>query len=91
MTHPGQLDTSADAQRVLDEGSRRMSAAHRAQLMNAWSHDVRELAFAGVRQRFPDATAAEQLVELGRTLYGDEVVSVKVVDALHRRMRQRTG
>ncbi|CAN5824830.1 hypothetical protein BH24ACT15_BH24ACT15_33150 [soil metagenome] len=51
---------------------------------DAWSTDVRTLALAGVRQRFPDATATEQLVELGRTLYGDEVISQEVVESVYR-------
>ncbi len=68
-----------------------MSRTQRARLMDAWSHDVRELPWPGWGQRFADATTVEHLIELGRTLYGDDVVTVEVVDAVHHRMRQRTG
>ena len=63
-----------------------MSASDKIALTDAWSADVWALAMAGVRRRLPDATPAEQLIELGRVLHGDAVVDGRVADVVRRRL-----
>jgi hypothetical protein len=49
-------DTSPAAQRVLDEGLRRMPAWRKLQLVGEMNRMLDELALAGLRQRYPTAT-----------------------------------
>lgn len=71
---------------MLLEGWRRMAPGAKAALMDAWSHDVRALAMAGVDRRHPDASPRERLIELGRVLYGDDIIDAPVVAALDRHL-----
>lgn len=88
MALPGVHDTSDEADRVLLDGLRTMSAQAKVGLMDTWSRDVRALAMAGVDQRHPDASPTDRLLHLGRALYGEAVVHRGVADAL-RQQRPR--
>ena len=52
-------DTHPDAQRVRDQVLRRMSGPEKLAAVNELTSFVHSLALAGLRQRLPDATAAE--------------------------------
>ena len=69
------LDTSAEAERVVIDRLRAMSPAQRLSLALSLSQSVRELALAGVRQRYPDAPAREQLLRLALTIHGRELAT----------------
>ena len=86
----GALDTLAEALAVLVDGWRRMGTVQRAALVDGWSRDVRTLAEIGIRHRRPSASPAEVQIELGRLLYGADVVTDAVADAIVAR-RRRTG
>lgn len=69
------LDTSAEAERVLVEKLRAMSPEQRLSLALSLSQSVRELALAGVRQRHPGASAREQLLRLAITIHGRDLAT----------------
>lgn len=69
------LDTSAEAERVVIDRLRAMSPAQRLSLALSLSQSVRELALAGVRQRYPDASAREQLLRLAVTIHGRDLAT----------------
>jgi hypothetical protein len=52
---------------------RQMSASHKADLIDALSRAARDLAVAGVRHRFPDATAREQFLRLAILTLGTDL------------------
>ncbi|CAN5215112.1 hypothetical protein BH20ACT8_BH20ACT8_11970 [soil metagenome] len=90
-TSPSSSDTSKDVQARLVEGWRQMSAARRFALVDAWSRDIRVLAEVGIRRRAPSATSPETLIELGRVLYGREVVTDEVAVAVRARTDSSAG
>lgn len=55
------------------EGWRRMTDAQKLELALQMSETVRQLAIAGIRQRYPDATPREQFLRLARATLGDEL------------------
>ena len=69
------LDTSAEAERVVIDRLRAMSPAQRLSLALSLSQSVRELALAGVRQRYPNAPDREQLLRLALTIHGRELAT----------------
>lgn len=70
---PTSLDTSAKAERIVVEKLRAMSPEQRLGLALSLSQSVRELALAGVRQRYPEASAREQLWRLALATHGREL------------------
>ena len=66
-------DSSEDAERRLIEGWRAMSAAQKLALVSTMSQTVRELALAGIRQRYPLAMPREQLLRLAIVTLGPEL------------------
>lgn len=67
------LDTSPEAERTQIDLWRRMSARQRAGAVSQTSNSVRELAFAGIRRRYPAASESEcrkryAILTLGPTL-----------------------
>lgn len=62
-------DTPQEVRALLIAGWRAMSPAKKAELVNAWSADLFELAKAGIRMRHPDASAEEIRAHLGQLLY----------------------
>lgn len=62
-------DTPPEVRALLIAGWRAMTPAKKAELVNAWSADLFELAKAGIRMRHPDASAEEIRSLLGELLY----------------------
>jgi hypothetical protein len=69
------LDTSAEAEHVMVEKLRAMSPVQRLHLALSLSQSVRELAIAGVRQRYPDASAREQVLRLALAIHGRDLAT----------------
>ena len=69
------LDTSAEAERVQLKKWRAMSPGQRLSLAVSMSQSVRAMALAGVRQRYPDASAREQLLRLAVTIHGRDLAT----------------
>lgn len=66
-------DSSEDAERRLVEGWRAMSASQKLALAATMSQTVRDLALAGIRQRYPLAMPREQLLRLAIVTLGPEL------------------
>lgn len=73
MATPLALDTSLDIERKQIEQWRRMSPADKAAIVSGLTNAVREMALAGIRHRYPNATAHEQHLRLGILLLGKEL------------------
>jgi len=69
------LDTSREAERVQLKKWRAMSPGQRLSLAVSMSQSVRAMALAGVRQRYPDASAREQLLRLAVTIHGRDLAT----------------
>jgi hypothetical protein len=67
------VDTSPDVERLQVEGWRRMSPDDKARAIAGLTQTVYELAVAGVRARYPDATPHEQSLRLAVVLLGPEL------------------
>lgn len=74
MYKPQSSDTSEAADRIQFEILRRMSPAERGQLMTEMTLAVQRLAFAGMRERHPDATDDEIWLRLAVERLGRETV-----------------
>ena len=72
-TNPVSLDTSPEMQQRQIDGLRRMSPADKLRLTAQMSMTVRDLALAGVRQRFPAASRREQFLRLAIVVLGDDL------------------
>jgi len=72
---PNQLtaDSSEDAERRLIESWRAMSAEQKLMISLSMTAAVRELALAGVRQRYPNAGPREQFLRLAIEQLGPEL------------------
>lgn len=71
-SHP--LDTSPAADRMQFERLRAMSPEERGAILTALTLTVQELALAGLRQRYPDATEDELWLRLAVRRLGSDVV-----------------
>lgn len=67
------LDTSPEMERLQVEGWRRMSAAQKAATVSGLTQTVFDLAFAGVRCRYPGASAREQFLRVAVITLGPEL------------------
>jgi len=67
------MDSSRDAERLLVERWRSMSAERKLAVSLQMSRTVRDLALAGIRSRFPDAGEREQMLRLAVVLLGSEL------------------
>ena len=67
---PLSLDTSLEVEQRQIEAWRRMSASEKLVLAMNMTAAVRELALAGVRQRYPNATPREQFLRLAIVTLG---------------------
>jgi hypothetical protein len=77
---PLALDTDAAVERRQIEGWRRMSAAEKAALVAGLTGAVYELAWAGVRQRHPGASAREQFLRVAILTLGPELACAAYPD-----------
>jgi hypothetical protein len=66
-------DTPLDIEARQIEGWRRMSAAQKAELIASLSRGVREMALAGIRDRYPGASAREQFLRLAMLTLGADL------------------
>lgn len=69
------LDTSAETERILVDKWRAMEPAQRLGLALSLSQSVREMAIAGVRLRYPDASPREQLLRLAIAMHGRDLAA----------------
>ena len=67
------MDSSHDAARHLVEQWRSMSAERKLGVTLQMSRTVRDLALAGMRSRFPNAGAHEQMLRLAVVMLGSEL------------------
>ncbi len=63
--HALSLDTASEARATQTARWAAASPQHKAEWIEALSEDVRTLALAGVRQRYPGASPREQALRLG--------------------------
>lgn len=74
MTHePLAVDTSADVERLQVERWRQMSPAEKAAIITGLTQAAHDLALAGVRQRYPNATPREHFLRLAVLLLGPDL------------------
>ena len=73
MDAPLARDTDPDIERRQVDAWRQMSPAQKLRLVSQLSATVRRLALAGVRQRYPAASAREQFLRLAQVTLGDEL------------------
>jgi hypothetical protein len=66
-------DTPHDIEQRQIEGWRRMSPAQKAELIVALSQSARDLALAGIRHRYPNASPREQFLRLAMLTLGREL------------------
>ena len=63
-------DTPLDIEARQIEGWRRLSVTEKAELIASLSRGVREVAMAGIRDRYPDASPREQFLRLAMLTLG---------------------
>lgn len=66
-------DTAPEIERQQTESWRAMSAAQKADLVTGLTRAAYELAAAGVRHRYPDATPHEQFLRLAVVVLGRDL------------------
>jgi hypothetical protein len=66
-------DTSAGVEQRLVDGWRRMTPREKIALVLGMSANVRQLALAGVRRRYPGASPREQQLRLAQVLFGQDL------------------
>jgi hypothetical protein len=66
-------DTSAEVERMQIERWRAMTAAEKAAIVTSLTQTVVDLARAGIRHRYPNATAREQFLRLAVVTLGSEL------------------
>jgi hypothetical protein len=67
----GDTDRAFELRQI--EGWRRLTAAEKLSLVMGMNANVKQLAMAGVRQRYPDASPREQFLRLAQVMLGDEL------------------
>lgn len=73
MTTPLARDTSPEVERQQIERWRQMSPAEKAAIVTGLTRAAREMAVAGIRQRYPEATPHEVFLRLGILLLGEDL------------------
>jgi hypothetical protein len=73
VTKPLADDTSVDIEARQVEAWRSMTPAHKAALVTSACHAADAMALAGIRVRFPAATAREQFLRLAILKLGDQL------------------
>ena len=67
----GDTDPAIEQRQI--EGWRRLTPADKLALVMRMNANVRQLALAGVRQRYPRASPREQFLRLAQVMLGDEL------------------
>lgn len=70
---PLSLDTSLEIERLQIEGWRRMSSEQKAAMISGLTQAVFDLAAAGVRHRYPDASPREQFLRVAVITLGPDL------------------
>jgi hypothetical protein len=70
---PSSTDTSPEIEARQIEGWRRMTAAEKAAIVSGLTESVVELARAGIRHRYPNASAREQSLRLAIITLGPDL------------------
>jgi hypothetical protein len=73
VTEPLSLDTSPEVERMQVEGWRRMDATQKAAIVSGLTQAVRDIAMAGVRHRYPNASPHEHFLRLALIMLGEEL------------------
>jgi hypothetical protein len=66
-------DTTGDIEQRQIEAWRAMTPGQKLQLALQMTATVRQLALAGIRQRYPSASPREEFLRLARVILGDEL------------------
>jgi hypothetical protein len=75
MTKPLADDTSVDIEARQVEAWRSMTPAHKAALVTSASRAADAMALAGVRARYPAASAREHFLRLAILKFGEQLAS----------------
>ncbi len=67
----GDTDPAIEQRQI--EGWRRLTPADKLALVMRMNANVRQLALAGVRQRYPRASSREQFLRLAEVMLGEEL------------------
>ena len=70
---PLSLDTSPEIERLQIERWRQMSSEEKAAIVSGLTQAAYDLALAGVRHRYPDASPCEHFLRLAIVTLGDEL------------------
>ena len=70
---PLALDTDREVELRQIEAWRAMSPCEKADIVSAWTAATYELALAGIRHRYPDATPHEHFLRLAMLTLGDDL------------------
>jgi hypothetical protein len=84
VVEPLSLDTSPEVERMQVEAWRRMHATQKAAIVSGLTQAVRDIAMAGVRDRYPNAAPREQFLRLALVTLGEELArrAYPEIDAL---------
>ena len=83
MTGPLNADTAADIERLQIETWRQMSPAEKAAIVSGLTQASVEMAQAGIRDRYPDASPREHFLRLAILLLGDEIAAKAYPESAH--------
>jgi hypothetical protein len=72
-SNPLSADTAPDVEQRQIQRWRQMSAAEKAAIVSGLTRAACELARAGVRHRYPDASAREQFLHLAVVILGPDL------------------
>ncbi len=78
---PLNLDTSPEVERAQIDAWRRMSVAEKAALVSGLSRAAYTMTWAGVRQRYPEASPREQFLRVAFVVLGEELARLAYPDA----------
>jgi hypothetical protein len=73
VSRPLAADTSPEIEARQVDGWRRMTAAQKAALVTSATRAADQMAMAGIRARFPNASAREQFLRLAILKFGDDL------------------
>lgn len=76
-------DTPPDVERLQIEGWRRMTAADKAAIVSGLTQAVYELARAGIRHRYPNASEREQFLRLAIASLGPDLARKAYPEIIH--------
>jgi len=72
---PLAADTTLEIEAMQIEGWRRMTPTEKAAVVTGLTRATFDLALAGIRQRYPDASPREQFLRRAILLYGRELAA----------------